>query len=248
MNLKPQTVNKLRKLVRNYNNKINRVKINKPEISDIQPEKKSIRTVLKDINSLADYNRIVNDLKNYTKKGSENPYITEQNVVITNYEKNRIDRIFARINRERKKEIETYNLKDGFGMGLPTASDLAPKANLIESIKYKDWDKFVQGIERNRYNMNISQRAVFYKNNMLKAIENVFGKGELYSKVNQLSGTDLVSLYYKIPYFNIDFIYEPQEQEEIEYAFMTVIDNETNKRIAYKTDKSTGEVVDEFEV
>ena len=96
--------------------------------------------------------------------------------------KNRIDRIFARINRERKKEIETYNLKDGFGMGLPTASDLAPKANLIESIKYKDWDKFVQGIERNRYNMDISQRAVFYKNNMLKAIENVFGKGELYSK------------------------------------------------------------------
>ena len=40
MNLKPQTVNKLRKLVRNYNNKINRVKINKPEISDTAREKK----------------------------------------------------------------------------------------------------------------------------------------------------------------------------------------------------------------
>ena len=47
MNLKPQTVNKLRKLVRNYNNKINRVKINKPEISDIQPEKKKYKNSFK---------------------------------------------------------------------------------------------------------------------------------------------------------------------------------------------------------
>ena len=215
----------LRKAVRNYNLKINRVKARSPEIADIQPDKVGYKNYKNNITDCKEFNRTIKNLKSYTKRGSENPYITETGVVVTNYEKDKIDRTFKRINAQRRAEIKKYDVQNGFASGLPTADRIAPRKNLIQEIKPKDWNNFVTHLENNRYNMGQKERNEYYKENMLKGIEKQFGKtSELYSRIENFGSDNIMSLYFSTPYFNIDFIYEPQDYDDISTILFDAID------------------------
>ena len=97
----------LQRVINNYNAKLYRLAKNKPEMVDILPQRLTKKEAVKSIESRADFNRLVNSLQRFSKKGAEKPVVSKRGAKATQWEvnefvhKQRIEN--ARRTRERKK-------------------------------------------------------------------------------------------------------------------------------------------------
>lgn len=213
-------MDELGKLVKKFNAKIARIKTRKPELSQYQPEKISLRELRKQLKELpANETKVeINKLKRYLTKGAEDIYTTKKGVNITLWEKKNIDLAFRRINARNKKLIEKYAPSTYKGtMGTIERANLAPRKNTVNEILPKNWDRFKSNLEKRLTFSSESAKAKAYKENYIKAIEDVLGtKSELIRIARALPDMFLYSLYYDNPFLQIDFIYDPREAKEIE--------------------------------
>lgn len=205
---------KISNTVRQFNAKITRTLKKHPEFAPYLPEKITVKELTANIRTRKDFNREVNSLSRFLKRGAEKPYTSKRGVKTTTWERKEIGYKVAQINRQRTIERKRANVSTYKGtMGSIQANNLNPKKYNIDKIRPQEWDKFIETVEKqtkSNYNYDKMKR---YKENYIKGLYNVFGaKGNgIIGIVENIPPDEFTDLYYNDPVLQIDFIYDPIE-------------------------------------
>lgn len=207
---------KLSQAVRSYNSKLTRTVNKYPELKDYMPPRVNVKDLKKEITNRADYNRIIKSLKRFLKKGAEKPIITKGGVKTTRYQKRELQLNIQRINRERAKQrARIQNAKEHGTYDIMYNETLIPKRSDIENIKVKDWDKFVESIEKQAKGDYYSEKNRQLKENWLSAFDTIFGQmgGSVRTAVELMPSDVFVDSFFYDDIMSIDFVYDPLEAE-----------------------------------
>lgn len=209
----------VRKLVSKFNAKITRTSKKSPALAAIQPDRRVVQDTVKRFQSMsrAEVKREMGAMERYLRKGAEMPYTTKAGVNTTIWQKREVDNTFRSINAQRRAMVEKYKPSSQTGsMHAFRSQNLNPRANTVETIQPKMWDKYLENLAKQSIANSSQARFEQYKNNYLTAIERELGRNNLlYEKANQIPAERLVEYYYTSPVLQIDFIYDPKEAEEI---------------------------------
>ena len=103
-------------------------------------------------------------------------------------------------------------------MGSIKKNQLEPKKFNINTIKPSDWNMFIMGVEKQIKSNYYIEKNRQYKENYITALRNNFSPehaANLISIVNKIPIEILGDLYYDNPSLQIDFIYDPLEEQTI---------------------------------
>lgn len=205
---------KISNTVRQFNAKITRTLKKHPEFAPYLPEKITIKELTGTIKTRKDFNRKVNSLSRFLKRGAEKPYTSKSGIKTTLWERKEIGYKVAQINRQRSLERKRANVSTYKGtMGSIQANNLNPKKYNIDKIRPHEWNKFIETVEKqikSNYNYEKMER---YKENYIKGLYNVFGEKSkaIVKIVNNIPPDKFTDLFYDDPVLQLDFIYDPIE-------------------------------------
>lgn len=205
---------KISNTIRRFNAKITRTLKKHPEFAPYLPTKISVKELIASIETRKDFNREVNSLSRFLKRGAEKPFTSKSGIMTTVWGRKEIGYQVALINRRRTIERKKANVSTYKGtMGSIQANNLNPKKYNIDKIRPQDWNKFIETVEKqvkSNYNYDKMER---YKENYIKGLYNVFGtKGnDIIEIVNNIPPDKFTDLFYNDPVLQLDFIYDPIE-------------------------------------
>lgn len=206
----------LAKAVRKFNAKRTRLLKQVPELEDFLPDKLNVQDIKRETKTRSDFNKTLNSINRFMRKGAEKPIVTEQGVKTTQYEKNELQIKIRTINQRRAAERKRANVSTEKGtMGTIQANNLNPKKVDINKVKKSDWKKFVESVEKQSKDIYQKEKYDRYKENFIKGLQNAFGEkaDRLVSMVEQIDPATLTQMYYDDPIIQIDFIYDPIEMQ-----------------------------------
>jgi len=206
----------LAKAVRKFNAKRTRLLKQVPELEDFLPDKLNVQDIKRETKTRSDFNKTLNSINRFMRKGAEKPIVTEQGVKTTQYEKNELQIKIRTINQRRAAERKRANVSTEKGtMGTIQANNLNPKKVDINKVKKSDWKKFVESVEKQSKDIYQKEKYDRYKENFIKGLQNAFGEkaDQLVSMVEQIDPATLTQMYYDDPIIQIDFIYDPIEMQ-----------------------------------
>ncbi len=239
----------LKRAVRNFNNKLRRLKNKYPENLKIYPDIYRYSELKKEILTRSDYNRILSEIKLFSRRGIEKIFINKHKVKAIRWELeveySRIKIINAERARELKK-INKINITIG-GRKVETASitvtkrELSPKKfdfeNMYSRYEFEMFKKTTKKQVASNYWFNIQNK---YMQNYIKALVNVFSPSQaekLVALINQIPLENMIELYHREMLGNIDYIYEPQEQG-IKYEYLMEMFSEKIESLNKENKKS----------
>ena len=221
----------LKRVVRNYNAKINRLARKNPEIKNILPEKVQVRQLKELINTRQDLKRELNSLKRFSKKGSERIVEipnTDDNLKITKWQMQEMNRRVAVINRRREKrlkliettEVESRGEKTGYtrgqiGMGKVERNALLPMNAFYPSMDStglkKKWDTILRHsqtdyFDKRDYQLRENFIQGLVENYRIADIEDVI------ERIRNMDIKDFLQEFYKDPEA-FEWAYPPTEEE-----------------------------------
>ena len=180
----------LRKAVKNFNAKIDRLAKKDPQNKAALPERITVRALKELIDTRQDLNREINSLRRFSQKGKEEIITVpdnDYNLKITKWQKEEMSRRAAVINRRRKqrlKQIQEIEVKQGgkslgykrgdVGMGradeiaLKPVNAFTPKMNRND-LKYKHRQLMKES--RDRY---YKEKEELLKENYIQGIKNTY--------------------------------------------------------------------------
>lgn len=225
-----QDIKQITNLVRQFNAKITRTEKKFPEIESYLPERINKQMLMGKIETRQDYNRVVNSYKRFMRKGAETPIMNKQGLQVTLWEKKEMQIATATINRKRSMQRKKADVSTEKGtMGSIEKMNLLPKKFNFEGMGYEAFQKFKETVEKQIMSNYYKEKEELYKANYIKALENIFGKGnKLIPIVNKISSKRLVQLFYEDPNMQIDFIYDPIEIESIFEILEETLANEVH--------------------
>lgn len=210
-----QDKQKVANTVRQFNSKITRLLKKNPALKPYLPDRINAKELTKNIQTRSDFNREINSLGRFLKKGAETPITTDTGLRTTQWQRKEIGYKVANINRQRTAERKRANVSTFTGtMGTIQKNNLEPKQYDFNKIKPSDWDKFVQNVEKQVKENYFSEKNELYKQNYMTAISNVFNKEDsarLSAILQNIPAEDLIDLFYSDPVLQIDFVYDPLE-------------------------------------
>lgn len=197
----------LKRVVRNYNAKINRLIKKNPSMKNVLPEKVSVGQMRKLINTRQDLKREINALKRFSKRGSEKIVDVpgnDYNLKTTKWQKEEMTRRIGIINRKRKarlKELAETELtsrgeslgytKAEIGMGRAEIIDLMPMNAFSAKMSRSDLNKKFENILKESQSDYWGKRDYLFKENYIKALEEHFSKDDVADIVEAIKGMDI---------------------------------------------------------
>lgn len=217
----------LRRLVKNYNAKVNRVIKKDPANKDLFPERVKVSDLKAKIETRSDLKREMNSLKRFLKRGSEeivyNNLDGADRFGITKYEKREIEIKVATINRlkaQMRKEIEEMEVKSrGKGVGyknkevgrMERLQLLQPKVFNFKTKKKRDYEHFKKGLED--ADVYIKKKDIILRDNYIDSLYEHLGTNQyvemIADKINSMPIDSFISKYYSDKEAVIEFIYDP---------------------------------------
>lgn len=189
-------------------------------------------------------NNIMRRYRRYLEPGAEELVNIKSGGVTTRWLKKETDTMIDSINKSR-----AYRRTKGFGID-ETGQPVKPP-DKQDAIYYKKENRLqnLRGREQiNRYFEQLSRswevetdRIQTYKTNYLKAVEENFGKGELWLTVNNMNANTLTALYYKEPeLLRINYVYvgDPSQAQDAENRILEAFRDES-VGTRYQQDVST---------
>lgn len=196
-----QDEKELRRVARNFNDKVRRLVKKNPANSSILPqfwnaqsnefENKITTTQLKElISTRQDYNRVMNMLKRFSRRGAEE--IVElpsgYGAITTKWQKQEQTRLAQIVNRRRGVRLENlntiemmnsqgqlgYTLGQMFGMGLAEKNKLSPTQAFTRGQSQKDVKYKLRSLMTETKDTYYSERDAVLKENFIKALEDNF--------------------------------------------------------------------------
>ena len=224
-------------LIREFNEKIERVTKLRPEIADIQPLKRS-EHYLERFKSLTprEKSRARKVMEDYLREGSEER--SEKYPNMTKWGAESADKFVKQTNRQKAKYYKSPYLKDIDKMGLK------PQFEYMSAEQAK---RALYALEK-QTERDIHMTPKLYKENYLKAVENEMGQGGLYTYVSELPEELLVAAYYSDPAtFEIKFVYSQDEKVAQQRYLIEQFENYVNSHSNWKYENPF-EAQDEFMV
>jgi ATP-dependent Lon protease len=210
-------VAELQRVVRNFNAKIARVAKKNPTSAPFLPEKISVKDLKSKIGTRQDFNRELKSVKRFSNKGVENVQTTPSGLTLSKYEIKEAQIKTRIVNAKRSAEVKKLGLSVQAGtMGQIKSQNLKPKKFSLDKSP-KEWDKFVESLEKEIKSNFKAEQAETYKKNYLKAIKDQLGGDgyDLYKYVEKLDPMHIVKHGTSNPILSIDFKYDPQDAETI---------------------------------
>ena len=208
----------LRRVARNFNDKLRRLNKKSPELKNILPQfynentdrfesRITIEGLKSMIQTRQDYNRYINMLKRFSKRGAERIVEAPDNEYgskTTAWQRNEMARLASIVNKKRKERLDTlslvqmidssgelgYTLGEMFGMGLASKNKLSPTKAFTRSqsqadIKYK-W-RALQSEARSRYHLD---RDKLLKENYIKALLENYNEDDIKDIIKSIREMD----------------------------------------------------------
>ena len=214
----------LARVVRNYNAKLSRVIKNTTDQNVVLPERAYVKEIKSKVETRADLNRMMNSLKRFSEKGSEEIVESDYGLKITRYQKNEASISVGIINRRRaikRKELENIEVTTRGKptgttrpeMGSVVMNSLQPKRFEFKNKKPAEWASFVRSINnmvRTGYQDEADTRLI---QNYIKGLQDVFsGFDDLDELIEAVKNNpNFIKYFYTETEAHINFIYDPQE-------------------------------------
>lgn len=210
---------KVSRTVQQFNSKITRTLKKHPEWAEFLPDRMTVKELTSRIETRKDFNRELNSVSRFMQKGAETPFQSQKGIKTTKWEKREVGYKVAQVNRARTLERKKADVSTEKGtMGTIETNMLLPKKYKIDEIKPRDWDKFVNLLEKQVMdNYNDKQRESYKWNYMTAIINNLGFTGkalELYYLIDSLPADVVYLVYMDDPDLQIGFIYDPKEASE----------------------------------
>lgn len=220
----------LRRTVKNFNAKINRVTKAHPELAKYQPEKANFKELRKQLQQLPrnEFKKEIARMRRYSVKGAEKIREADTGGFVTNYSFREITIYRQTINREkakRRKEKQFTGEKamEGNKFISEREADLLPESAPKQrtAASWRDLEKRLYRQQRGDYREKQQEQ---YRENILTGVSRVFGGGSAALWVlSKLTPEQLIDFYYESPFLSLDYIYSEQERQIIEDTIINEI-------------------------
>ena len=219
-----QDEKELRRVVRNFNDKLRRLVKKNPANSNILPQfwnektqEYENRITLDQIKELIatrqDYNRQLNMLKRFSRRGAEQIVETgsDYGARTTKWQEQEQKRLVQTINRRRKARLDTlnaievmnasgklgYTLGQMFGMGLAEQNKLKPTQAFTRGQSQKDIKWKWRALQLEAKDTYYNERDEMLKNNYIKTILENFDKDDVMDIIEEIRGMSSDEFYLK---------------------------------------------------
>ena len=242
-----QDEKELRRVVRNFNDKLRRLIKNNPENRNILPQFYNQETeqfesrisveMLKDlIQTRADYNRQLNMLKRFSKRGAEKIVEAPDNTYgsrTTVWQKQEMGRMAGIVNKRRQERLDKLNLVEMmnsqgslgytlgqmFGMGLASKNKLQPTRSFTPSQSQKDIKQKWRGLlteSKTKYHLD---RDEMLKENYIKTLKENYNTRDIQDVIKNIRnmGSDEFILKFEAKGDAFEFAYPPDEEQYQNY-------------------------------
>ena len=232
MKWRESDVDLLRKEVRNFNRKIDRLaKKGVPEVVAALPPKLSMKTARQNISSRADYNRLMKQIGRFTERGSEQIIRTRAGVQAPKFEIKEVEARQRQINAERKARLEKLGPIDRGNlplMGRIKEASLLPKKP-VGKVKPEDWAEYKRSIYTATNQDIKQQRKIQYRKNFEDRIDALFPEEEaetIKKKIEEIPIDDFVDTSLTTEELSINFTYDPQRAEVLRNEIRDALEDE----------------------
>lgn len=214
----------LKRKVRNYNAKINRL-IKKNYNGELVPAKLKFKDVKNKIENRMEYKEQIQLINALTKRGSEESVKTKRGAVIPKFELEQTKIKVKKINKDRKKRKEAYektpptDRNKSLGETAEHYRDMnvnkiRPKKFNWENMSKKDFEMYKKSLYE--YDEKQQEKEQQYRDNFYKAMEASLNDEQfeqLKKIIDLIPSNKLVEKFYTDINMKIDFFYEPTEQQ-----------------------------------
>lgn len=207
----------MQRIVNNYNAKLRRLEKKNPEIAEYLPEKMTMKKLRSKIETRQDFNRELNSLARFSRRGAEKLVEGPKGLKVTQYEVDEAKTKVRIVNIKRAYERKKLGFSPEKGnMGQIESQNLQPKKFSLNKTP-REWEKFMETLDKEVATNFKANQLEKYKENYLKGInENLGEKGEELAKLlDTLEPEALFTHSVTNPLLTIDFIYDPLETETI---------------------------------
>ena len=242
-----QDEKELRRVARNFNDKLRREVKKSPENKNILPqfynedteqfESRITITMLHDlIKTRADYNRMLNMLKRFSRRGAEkivdapsNDYGTRT----TKWQKQEMSRMVGIVNRKRQERLDKLNLVEMmnsqgslgytlgqmFGMGLASKNKLSPTKAFTPSQSQTDLKYKFRGLLTESKTTYHQDRDMLLKENYIRTLQENYKSGDIQDVISKIRGmgNDAFVLKFEAKGDAFEFAYPPDEEQYQNY-------------------------------
>lgn len=219
-----QDEKELRRVVRNFNDKLRRLVKKNPANSNILPQfwnektqeyenRITIDQIKELIATRQDYNRQLNMLKRFSRRGAERIVETgsDYGARTTKWQEQEQKRLVQTINRRRKARLDTlndievmnasgklgYTLGQMFGMGLAEQNKLKPTQAFTRGQSQKDIKWKWRALQLEAKDTYYNERDEMLKNNYIKTILENFDKDDVMDIIAEIRGMSSDEFYLK---------------------------------------------------
>ena len=242
-----QDEKELRRVARNFNDKLRREVKKSPENKNILPqfynenteqfESRITVTMLHDlIKTRADYNRMLNMLKRFSQRGAEkivdapsNDYGTRT----TKWQKQEMARMVGIVNRKRQERLNKLNLVEMmnsqgslgytlgqmFGMGLASKNKLSPTKAFTPSQSQTDLKYKFRGLLTESKTTYHQDRDMLLKENYIRTLQENYKTKDIQDVISKIRGmgSDTFVLKFEAKGDAFEFAYPPDEEQYQNY-------------------------------
>ena len=212
----------LKRVVKNYNAKVTRLKKKNPYIADLYPDKIKVSDVTKSIETRTDYNREIARLQRFSKRGAEEIKVSDEGATATKWEVQNFYYDQRRENNRRKKERERLEKMPVTSRGKDTGQTRATMGKIKENavkplnkkfdkLSQKEWEKAKAYIDSRLDEKFMNEQKGNMKDNYIKGLKNAGFSKELVDLMEQLDSSKFVDVVDIDTEADFDFIYDPQE-------------------------------------
>ena len=241
-----QDEKELRRVARNFNDKLARLVKKNPEYASILPQfynkeneqfenRISVQQLKELISTRQDYNRMLNMLKRFSKRGAEKIVETpsEYGARTTAWQKQELTRLAQTVNRRRKERLENLNLiemmnasgKLGytvgqmFGMGLTEKNKLKPTTAFTRGQSQKDIKWKTQALLLEAKDTYYNERDEMLRENYIKSLVENYRPEDIQDVIANIRAMSSDEFYLKFEAKGdaFEFSYPPNQQQYKEY-------------------------------
>lgn len=213
----------LRRLVKNYNAKLDRIAKKNQDIVDALPDRASVRDLSKLIDTWNDFQKVAGRLRRFAKKGSETIVTNQHGERATRYAIDEFKRDQAAENRKKAARKKARQKREETKGGKPTGQTVAQmenKQNVRDIPDTSKFDDFKPGEFREKAKLFATRVLDSYDKVTAKRMQENYVKG----LIREGYGERLQRLIARVPtdkfieivesdlFANFDFIYDEQER------------------------------------
>lgn len=242
-----QDEQELRRVARNFNDKLRRLVKAHPENKNILPQfynekteefesRITIDTLKSLIQTRADFNRNINMLKRFTERGAERIIDAPGNVYgskTTVWQKQEVARMASIVNQKRQERLDAlnivemanahgklgYTLGEMFGMGLASVNKLAPTKGFTKAQSQTDIKYKFRALINEARTKYHTDRDKILKENYIKSLEENYNKKDIQDVISSIRNmnSDLFILKFEAKGDAFEFSYPPDKDTYDQY-------------------------------